>query len=191
MIIIGMAGTHGSGKDTIADLLVEKYQFFHVSTGDLVREVAQEKYGSVERPVLYKTANELRNEYGHGVLSQLALEHFDKVKDRYRGGLIVTGLRAAAEAQVLKDAGGKIVFVDAPQAVRFERMNKRAREKEAGLTPEEFQKREDDENGGVDPAFNIQAIKDISDLVIDNNFDSIDEFKASVESTLDRSGFLN
>lgn len=50
--IIGLAGTFASGKDTVAHKLVEDFGYTHVSTGDMVRRVAQEKYGSIERPVL-------------------------------------------------------------------------------------------------------------------------------------------
>lgn len=169
MKIVGLAGALASGKDSLANYLVENFKFCHVSTGDLVREEAMKRYGSIERPVLYKTANELRNERGHGVLGEMALEYYQKNKDKYPGGLIVSGFRALAEAQAVKDAGGIIIYTDAPFEKRYNWMVGRGRDKEVEITPEEFKKREADENGGVDPDFNISTIKSIADAVIENN----------------------
>ncbi len=183
MKIIGLAGTHASGKDTVADYLVKNHGFFHVSTGDIVRDVALDKYGSVERPVLYKTANEIRTNHGHGATGHMALDKFDEVKDKYKG-LVVSGFRAIAEAQAVKDKGGVIVFIDAPQQVRFERLRERARVEEGDLSFEEFKKRESAENGGVDPAFDISAIKSISDYEISNKTNNKAEFIKDVEKTL-------
>ncbi|HLC91561.1 MAG TPA: AAA family ATPase [Candidatus Saccharimonadales bacterium] len=174
MKLIGIAGSLASGKDSLAQYLVDNYEFCHVSTGDLVREIAQQKYGSIERPVLYKTANELREEKGSGVLGKMSLEYYQKHKDKYPGGLIVSGFRALAEAQAVKDAGGIIIYIDAPLEKRYMWMQGRGRDKEATVSLEEFKKRESNENGGVDPAFDISAIKNIADAVIQNDstFDS-------------------
>ncbi len=182
MKIVGLAGSHASGKDTVAHYLAEKHGFFHVSTGDIFREEAMKRYGSIERPVLYKTANEIRGSRGHGAASQMALERFEKVKDQYKG-LVVSGFRAIAEAQVVKDAGGAIIFTDAPEQIRFERLRDRARAEEGDLSFEEFKKREDAENGGIDPAFDISAIKSIADFVVVND-GSTEEFLEAIDKAL-------
>ncbi len=182
MKIVGLAGTHASGKDTVAHYLVEKHGFFHVSTGDIVREEAMKRYGSIERPVLYKTANEIRAERGHDATSRMALERFEKVKDEYKG-LVVSGFRAAAEAQVIKDAGGTLIFTDAPEQMRYERLRDRARVEEGTLSFDEFKKREDAENGGVDPAFDISAIKTIADFVVIND-GKTEDFLRAVDKAL-------
>ncbi len=184
MTIFGLAGTHASGKDTIADLLVDKYGFFHVSTGDIFRDEAMKRYGSIERPVLYKTANEIRNKDGHGAVSYLALDRYEEVKDSHPNGLVVSGFRALAEAQVIKDAGGTIVFADAATDIRFKRLKDRARVEEGSLTRQEFDEREAAENGKTDPAFNILAIKDISGVLITNDGDDIKAFKEEAEKAL-------
>lgn len=185
MKLIGLAGTHASGKDTIADLLVKKYGFYHVSTGDIFREEAMKRYGSIERPVLYKTANEIRNTEGYDAVSRRALKRYDEVKQDHPNGLVVSGFRAVAEAQVIKDHGGFLLFVDADADTRFQRLRDRARVEEGTLTREEFNAREEAENGGVDPAFNILAIKDISDAMLVNDSNDVKAFKAQVEQTLE------
>jgi dephospho-CoA kinase len=182
-IIVGLAGTHASGKDTLADYLVDKYNLFHVSTGDLVREEAMRKYGSIERPVLYKTANEIRNTRGHGALGHMAKELYDTVREKHPNGLVVSGFRAVAEAQAVKDEGGILLFVDAPERTRYERLVSRGRVEEGVLSFEEFKKREDDENGKVEQAFNILAIKDIADHVLIND-GPLEEFITEAEKAL-------
>lgn len=167
--IIGLAGSFASGKDTLAKYLVDTYGFYHISTGDIVREEAMAKYGSIERPVLYKMANEIRNTRGYGALGEMSLERYDKVQAQYPQGLIVSGFRAIAEAQAVKAAGGVIIYTDAPLQNRYEWMRARARDQEAVISLEEFKEREAKENGGVDPNFDISAIRGIADYVIENN----------------------
>jgi dephospho-CoA kinase len=178
--IFGLAGSLASGKDTIAHFLVDKHGYYHVSTGDVVREIAQEKYGSIERPVLYKTANELRREHGSGALAKVALERFFKLPKDSAAGLVVSGLRSVGEAEALQAEGAHIIFVDAPIEVRYERMKNRARDNETLVSLDEFKQREADENGGVDPAFSIIDIKALADTVLLNEKTS-EDLLASVE----------
>lgn len=168
-IIIGLAGTFASGKDSLARELEEKYGICHISTGDIVRKFAMEKFGSIERPVLYKTANWLREKHGAGALSHMALQEYEIHKEQYPKGVCISGFRAWAEAEVIKDGGGIIVFTDAPQELRYQRSIKRARDNERLSSFEEFKKREASENGGVKSEFSIAGIKPRADVVIDND----------------------
>ena len=181
--IIGLAGTFASGKDSLARYLEEKFLIKHISTGDIVREFAQEKYGSIERPVLYKTANELREERGAGVLSEIAIERYESYREKYFGGVCVSGFRAWAEAQVIKDRGGVLVYTDASPRVRYERSIARARDNEKLNTFEEFIDREAKENGGVKSDFSIAGIKSRADILLDNDFD-LEEFLQHAVSAL-------
>jgi dephospho-CoA kinase len=129
-MLIGLSGTFASGKDTLAHYLTDHYSFTHMSTGDMVREVAMEKYGSIERPVLAKTANELRAEQGGGAL---VLEAMKKPRP-----LIISGIRSLGEAKELIKAGGILVFVDADANIRYDRMTARRRDDETTLSFKEF-----------------------------------------------------
>lgn len=166
--IIGLAGTFASGKDSLARFLEEKYYIKHISTSDIVREFAQEKYGSIERPILYKTANELRETRGAGVLSEIALQRYESYSEKYHGGVCISGFRAWAEAEVVKTAGGLIVFTDSPAEIRYSRTIARARDNEKTNTFEEFLAREERENGEVNSEFSIAGIKPRADIVLDN-----------------------
>jgi dephospho-CoA kinase len=132
--IIGLTGTFAGGKDTLAKYLRDEFGYNHASTSDIVRKFAKEKYGSIERPILNKTATELRHTRGAGILAELALEE--------KKPLIVSGIRSLGEAKVVKAAGGIIVFVDASLEIRYARMQARQRDSEAKVTLEDFKARE-------------------------------------------------
>ena len=164
--LIGFAGTFASGKDTIAEYLADNENFLHISTGDIVREIAREKYGSIERPVLRKTADELRHEKGAGALVDEAVSR-NKQADK----IAISGIRALGEAKALKRAGGILVFVDADPRIRYERMKNRQRDNETQLTFEEFLINEEKEmeSGKSDADFNIRAISEMADIFVENN----------------------
>lgn len=175
--LIGISGTFASGKDTVAEFLVSDFGFTHVSTGDMVRKVAQEKYGSIERPVLFTTATELRYANGAGAL---VLEALKEPKP-----LVITGIRTLGEAKALKENGGVLLFVDAPVEVRYERVKSRARDNETALTLDEFRANEEKElyAGPNDEDFNIRGIGEIADITVENVV-PLDEYIALVYSKL-------
>lgn len=175
--LIGIAGSFASGKDTVAHALEADYGFGHVSTGDMVREAAQRERGSIERPVLFEVANEHRHREGAGVFVTHALQ-----KPR---PLVVTGIRSLGEAKALKAEGGRLLFIDAPAAIRYERMQARHRDLETELSLEEFEANEAKEwhAGDDDADFNLRDIKAMADVVIDNVL-PLNEFIAKVEQQL-------
>lgn len=169
--LIGIAGSFASGKDTIAHALEARYGFTHVSTGDMVRKVAQKERGSIERPVLREVADAHRHRDGAGVFIEHALEQ--------PRPLVITGIRSLGEAKALKQAGGTLLFIDAPAEIRYERMLARHRDHETELSLEEFEANERKEwhSGENDADFNLRDIKGMSDLIIDKVL-SVDDFIA-------------
>jgi dephospho-CoA kinase len=183
-MIIGFSGTFSSGKDILAEHLQEKFGLMHISTGDIVREIAQAQKGSIERPVLHEVADELRRTYGGGVLVERALDRYHN-SIRNHAGVVVTGIRSLAEAKAIKNLGGQIVYIDAPLEVRYARMQARQRDGEARITLEAFRQRELTEmNSGISDAdFNVQQIGNMADITLQNT-GTIEEFFASAEKAL-------
>ncbi len=184
-MIIGLSGTFASGKDTLAHHLVQKYNFLHVSTGDMVRAVAEAEHGSTERPILQKVANELREKRGPGVLAELAIEKLSNESDKYQN-LVISGVRSLGEAEVIKQAGGTIVFVDAPIEVRYERIQARHRASEEELTIEEFRQSEKQEELAVhDNPYvqDISGVKELSDIIVFNQ-DDVEAYLSDAEQKL-------
>ena len=185
MKIIGIAGTLGSGKDTIADFLVEQEDFYHVSTGDLVREESMKRHGSIERnPYLQETATHLRRTHGGDILIKRGLERF-KQQTKKHNGIVFTGIRSLGEARGVKASGGTLLYIDAPIEIRYERVQKRLRDNEAHVSLEQFRQNELNEQTQSDheAEFNIYKIKDEADVVILNDSD-IDTFIEKAKKAL-------
>jgi len=163
-MIIGISGTFSSGKDTLAAHLSELHSVPIVNTGDIVRSEALVQFNSVERPVLYKVATELRKKFGGGVLVERAL------KEKKDGGVIITGIRSMGEAKKVIEQSGIMIFIDAPIEIRYERMKRRNRDRETTISLQEFIAREDAErtSGDRDEDFNIDAIEEIAQIKLIN-----------------------
>lgn len=183
-MIIGISGTFGSGKDSLAEYLYNKYNFLHISTSDIVREFARKQYSSTDRPILKKVANELRQSYGSAVLVEIAFDRYKKANVNY-DGLLVSAIRSIGEVNKIHQLGGIMVFVDAPVDVRYKRIIQRKRDEEANVSFEEYKKREEAElsAGKRDDVQNLNAVKSISDLVIINN-KTKEEFYEKAEKAL-------
>jgi dephospho-CoA kinase len=186
--ILGLSGTFASGKDTVAAWLNQHYGYYHLSTGDMVREVASARFGDINRPTLHKTANLLRAERGGGVLVELAFEHYASISDQYPGGLIINGVRSLGEAKAIKENGGYLLFIDAPVNLRYERLKARARGDEISLSFEEFAERERRETTPLkstdETIQNVGAVQQMADAVIVNDH-NLDKFLEDVRQILD------
>lgn len=164
--LIGISGSFASGKDTIAHHLKADFGFTHVSTSGIVRDIALREQGSIEREVLHRVADEHRRRDGAGVFVQMA------IKGRTLP-LVVTGIRSMGEVSAIKQAGGVMVFVDAPAKLRYERMKTRHRDDEVKLSLDKFVANEQKEwhSGNDDADFNLRDIKATADVVVSNESD--------------------
>lgn len=184
-MIIGLSGTFASGKDTLAHHLVQTKNFLHISTSDMVRAVAEAQYGDIERPTLVKTANELREKRGPGVLAELSLEKYEEESDKYPH-VVISGVRSLGEVEAIKKAGGRIVFVDSPMEIRYERIKARHRSGEENLSFEEFKASEElEENKTHDNPYvqDLTGVQEIADILLFNQGD-IDSYLADAEQKI-------
>ena len=171
--LVGLAGTLNAGKDTGAEHLVQKHQFMHVSTGDILRAEASKHCLEPDRNTLIDIGVRLRQEYGsQGALVIMAIERWQARRERYIGGLVVSGMRAIGEAAEIPARHGKLIFVDAPIGIRYARMVARQRDTEATKSFDEFAAHDQIEFEGVPNDTtrpNLSGIKAISDSVIMND----------------------
>lgn len=185
MTIIGIAGTHASGKDTVGEYLRDKYNFYFEVTSDLVREEAMKRRGSVDRPVLVEVANQMREEGGTGVLCEEIIKRYETLKDKYPAGLAIGGIRALGEVEAIHKAGGTMVFVDAPVDMRYQRLASRGRVDDA-IDLAEFKRREEVELRGETSKVgqNILGVKEQSDVILVND-GTLAEFHAKIDRLLE------
>src|SRR5690606_16077307 len=122
LMIVGVTGFFCSGKDTMAELLMQK-GFAHVSLSDIIRDEVRARGLEINIPNLTEIGNELRRREGAGVLARRALDRIDHSRN-----WVVTSIRHPAEVQALRARPDFImVFIEADQRLRFERSLQRAR----------------------------------------------------------------
>lgn len=175
--IIGLVGHPSCGKDTVADYLVEKYEFVHVSTSNLIRDYIKENnLGEPTRENMLTVGNELRRKSGPGILSTMSLA---KNADR----LAISGIRVIGEAETIKLAGGKIICVTAPLESRYARAQARGRVGE-NITLDKFKQAEDKELTNSDlNAQNVNAVIDMANFTISNE-GTLEELYKKVDEVL-------
>lgn len=174
MKIIGLAGTFSSGKDSLAKVLSSQFGFVHISTSDIVRELSQEKYGSVDRPYLQEISNVYREKFGNDYFASEAYKRYLSLSEAERGsGVVISGMRSVGEAKKIQELGGVLVFVDAPIKLRYQRAKMRARDSEVASFEdfEASEAREWELNYGSETKHNLKGIKEISDIELDNSAD--------------------
>lgn len=181
--IIGITGTSASGKDTAAKHIEAEHGYMHVSTADMVREVALEEYGSIEQMVLRQVGDELRRRLGKSALCQIAIEKYKDEKANYQG-LVISGYRSVPAAQLIRDNHGLLLFLDAPLETRFARAQDRHRAGESS-TFEQFREFEEEEySGQLATGQNLAGIRQISDINLQNTFEDRTAFKLFIDELL-------
>src|SRR5512146_1678799 len=110
--IIGLAGTNGSGKDTVGHVLADDYGYLFVPVTELLRAEAIRRGLEPNRENLRMIGNEWRRTVGLSVLVDKAVAEYEKVKDRY-AGVAMASLRNPGEADRVHELGGTMVWVDA------------------------------------------------------------------------------
>lgn len=184
MIIIGLSGTNGSGKDTIGHLLAEKYGFLFADATKMLGDELTKRGLTHERENKSALSAEWRREHGMGVIVDKAVEAF---KQGDYKGVIVGSLRHPGEADRVHELGGTVVWVDADPKVRYERITKNDRGRvEDQKTFEEFLVEQEREMKpvGDGATLNMSAVKERVDLTLENNGSDIDSFKQYAEQKL-------
>ena len=160
-LLIGLTGTNGAGKGEIAAFLATKgYAYFSLS--DVIRDKLKEDGLEASRDNLIRKGNDLRRSGGPDILARL-------VMDKVGGKAVIDSIRNPKEAAFLKTRPGFILLaVDAPAALRFERVRKRGRNESAG-TLEDFVRKEAEENGADPGAQQLRACMELADRTIIND----------------------
>ncbi len=171
MKLVGIAGTNGSGKDTVGRMLAETYSFLFISVSDLLRNECRRRGLPVEREHLRAISAEWRRAGGLGVLIDKAIEEFKRQEAHY-AGLAVASVRNPGENKRVHELGGTMVWVDAAPRVRYDRIQSanRGRGTEDTKTYEQFLAEEEAEMhaSGDAATLDMSAVKDLCDMTILN-----------------------
>jgi len=163
-MIIGVTGPSGAGKDTAADYIAKVLQAPHISGGDILRELLKGIGLEPKKSAIGDFGTFLRSHYGSDIILQKVLE---KTGDSVN--LVNSGFRSAAEAQLIKDRGGKILYIDAPDQLRYERIATRNRDVEVFSIESQRLLDEQERSSKKPMAENLESVKKVADDIIDND----------------------
>lgn len=194
VVIYGVAGTNGSGKDTIMHLLANS-GFLVYSTSDDLRQISHAVFSSTRRggndTPMGRIANAERVTYPGGTVDLGLIDWWARVShlpaELQPKGLVIGSIRAVGEAEQLKKFGGKLIVVDAEPKVRYGRMISRSRHHETDITYEQFLEEEKNEmaHSSTDPTkFGMAAVIEMADITLLNNSDDLQSFKDGAKERL-------
>jgi dephospho-CoA kinase len=182
--IVGISGTNGAGKDVLGLLLAKRCGYHFHSVSDLLREELTRTGKEITRENLRTLSRQWRQESGDdAIMFTKAIEKYLAEKDEkgYKG-LALVNARHPGEAKHVQEHGGVVVWVDGDQRLRYDRLQASNRGRaEDQKTFEEFKSEEEQEM--YPPAnapagtLHMAAVKEIADIIIMNNYATVDEYR--------------
>ena len=178
-MIIGLTGSYCSGKDTVAEYISQKHGYIHFSLSDIIRELMQKDAIEPTRENLIVFGTNLRGKNGNAMLARKVLDKID-----LHGKYCVTSIRHPDEVNELKKRKDFVlVNVDAPEDVRFKRMQKRQRPGDPQTLEEfiEFEKKESQSEGSGQQIVKTARMADVTFI---NDSNDIYTLKVTIDGLL-------
>jgi len=185
-IVVGIVGKIAAGKTTVAKFF-EGRGFCRVSCSEPLIDLLThrvEGYSWVPelperreptRENLIEFGRYLKERYGGDVLIRLAVD-----KKRNCGRIVIDGVRSREEVESIKSLGGRVIYVEAPAGVRFERLVRRGAAKDRGIRSfEDFRAMDDEE----ERLYHTSRLKEVADYVIVND-GTLEELREKVEAIM-------
>lgn len=183
-IIFGIVGGLASGKTTLAEYLGKAYKCNTYRYSTMLRDILNRIYVEQSRTNLQQLSTFLRETYGQDVMSRVIAQDVDNDQNDI---VVVEGIRRPTDITHLRELPGfHLIFVDANQRIRYERIVSRGENPDdAFKTFEAFQK---DEAAEADRL--ISEIAREASYTIDNNSNK-EAFYAQAETILQEIGYGN
>jgi dCMP deaminase len=162
-MLIGLTGRNAAGKGEVARYLQRK-SFYYYSLSDAIRDEIRSRGEQPTRERLIIIGNELRQKHGAAVLAERILSKIEDDKH-----YIIDSIRNPSEVEAFREAKHfKLIRVEAPPEVRFQRIVNRQRESDP-KTYEEFVALENREAEGDDTSQNLVKVELMADYPLIND----------------------
>jgi dCMP deaminase len=178
-MILGIAGPYASGKGDAVGFLGARSFAVH-SLSDVIREELARQRVSETRERMIETGNALREADGPGALAKRLLPALPTDRNA-----VVDSIRHPAEVEVLRRASTRfrLIWIDAKEATRLERIRSRGRSGDPESLAE-LRRLEGLERGSDNPAAQqLDAVRAMADDVIAND-GSVEELHEQLQRLL-------
>ena len=153
-IIIGLIGEPGSGKDTVASYLEDRYGAKMIRFSDPLFDALRNFINDVSREDLQWLSHEVRERFGQDIFTK-ALKKRMSDEDRV---IVFNGVRFwENEALVRSFANNTLIYVTADQKLRWERSVSRMEKSDDNNSFEKFQELEKFETEAIIPQIGAKA----------------------------------
>ncbi|ODS42524.1 MAG: hypothetical protein MSIBF_04200 [Candidatus Altiarchaeales archaeon IMC4] len=180
-LIIGLSGEIASGKGTAADHLCSGFSASKHTISGILSDILKRLYLPADRKYLQALGTTIRKELGHDVIINTLEKDIEKDRAKI---VILDGVRYMNEVEMIHGMGGIVVYIGAPQKVRYERCRGRAQKGEGGLSFEQFA-----ENEKKETERQVGEVKMHADYVIDNS-GTVDELFFQIDKILKGKGII-
>jgi dephospho-CoA kinase len=182
-MILGITGTNGAGKGTVVDYLVQKKGFIHYSVRDLIIEEVERRGLELNRINIGETGTDMRRLHEPAYFTNTFIE---RATDAGQSAIIIESIRTLAEADNIRAYKGFMVGVDAPVALRYERITSRGTVTDK-VSLEEFHDQEDREYRPKDlddpTQMNVLGVLASADYTLVNE-GTLEELHAKIDEML-------
>lgn len=165
MNVIGIVGENASGKDELAKYVEKKHGGEVISTGQIVRELAENENIEPTREKLHELSKRYMEEEGRDFVARKVIE---AIKDSDAETVAVSGVRTPEDAQTLREHfDGDFILAHTDVSLPFARFE-RSQERRSERDPDnfdEFQKQDHEE----DRLFNLGQTIKMADIRINND----------------------
>lgn len=182
-MILGITGTNGAGKGSVVEYLVARKGFLHFSVRDRIVEEVKRRGLELNRTNIGETGTSLRREHGANYFTNTFLA---TALEQGAENVVIESIRTLAEADYLREQGGKVIAVDAPVDIRYERVASRGTVTD-NVSFEDFRLQEDAEYRPKDVSdstqMNVLGVIETADFVIMND-STLEELHSKMELML-------
>ena len=175
MKVIGTVGLNGSGKDTLIEYLHEQYQVLVLSTGDLVREMAEKRGIRPTRANLHELSQQAMEEHGADYFARRVIDQIDQDWDVVG----IAGIRTPTDVETFRQHFGDDFILVCVKVGDIHTRFERVRERDAARDPQaydRFLQQEEQEK----ELFHVEQAMEMADITVEND-DSLDAFYDEIE----------
>lgn len=186
MIVLGLTGKIGCGKDTISRYLKKEHGFKSVSMGNMVRKYTKEEGFEMTRENQQEIATRYREERGKDFFARKVVEKIDNLDgERF----VINGVRSPEDVKVSRERFGEdflLVRINSSATERFRRAKGRSRPGDPDVL-EDFKRQEESDI----EKFNQKETFRMVDYTIDNDtslsdlFSKIDDLVEKLEQDVE------